>query len=316
MTERGKGVAAIIAACTIWGLSPIYYKQLSHIPSLEVLAHRVWWSLVLFVIILAVQSRLGEVQKALSTRRNFGLIAVAATMVSVNWFLFIFAIQIGRTTETSLGYFVYPLVAVVISRFGFGERLGAAQWLAVGLAFLAVSLLTYGLGVAPWISIALAVTFALYGTIKKELPVGPVISVTCEILLYAPLALAVIVAAQMGGQAGFGTNWRDSVLLIISGPITAIPLIFFSVAAKRVAMSTVGLVAYLNPILQFFCAVVIFGEPFGPWHAIAFPMIWVALTIYSISALAQDRTARRASLSSAGVALTETKPASEASANP
>lgn len=316
MTERGKGVAAIIAACTIWGLSPIYYKQLSHIPSLEVLAHRVWWSLVLFVIILAAQSRLGEVRKALSTRRNFGLIVVAATMVSVNWFLFIFAIQIGRTTETSLGYFIYPLVAVVIGRFGFGERLGVAQWLAVGLAFLAVSLLTYGLGVAPWISIALAVTFALYGTIKKELQVGPVISVTCEILLYAPLALAVIVVAQMGGQGGFGSNWRDSLLLIISGPITAIPLIFFSVAAKRVAMSTVGLVAYLNPILQFFCAVIIFGEPFGPWHAIAFPMIWVALTLYSISALAQDRTARRASLSSAGVALTETKPASEASANP
>jgi len=316
MTERGKGVAAIIAASTIWGLSPIYYKQLSHIPSLEVLAHRVWWSLVLFAIILAAQSRLGEVRKALSSRRNFGLIAVAATMVSVNWFLFIFAIQIGRTTETSLGYFVYPLVAVVIGRFGFGERLGAAQWLAVGLAFFAVSLLTYGLGVAPWISIALAVTFALYGTIKKELPVGPVISVTCEILLYAPLALAVIVVAQMGGQGGFGSNWRDSLLLIISGPITAIPLIFFSAAAKRVAMSTVGLVAYLNPILQFFCAVVIFGEPFGPWHAIAFPMIWVALTIYSLSALAQDRTARRASLSSAGVALTETKSASEASAKP
>jgi chloramphenicol-sensitive protein RarD len=316
MTQTGKGVAAIIAACTIWGLSPIFYKQVSHIPALEVLAHRVWWSMVLFVLVLAAQSRLGDIRTALSTRRNFTLIALAACMVSVNWFLFIFAIQIERTTEASLGYFIYPLVAVLIGRFGFGERLGVVQWGAVVLAAGAVCVLTYGLGVAPWISLALASTFALYGTIKKGLATGPVVSVTCEILLFSPLALAVIVSAQVGGQGGFATNIQDTVLLVLSGPVTAVPLILFSFAAKRVAMSTLGLIAYLNPVLQFCCAVFLFGEPFGPWHAIAFPMIWIALALYSISALVQDRTARRASISSAGVALTETKPASDASAKP
>ncbi|AXI56889.1 EamA family transporter RarD [Sulfitobacter sp. JL08] len=316
MTQSGKGVAAIIAACTIWGLSPIFYKQVAHIPAIEVLAHRVWWSLVLFVLILTLQSRLGDVRAALSTWRNFALIALAACMISVNWFLFIFAIQIERTTEASLGYFIYPLVAVLIGRFGFRERLGVVQWGAVALAAGAVGVLTYGLGVAPWISLALACTFALYSTIKKGLDTGPVVSVTCEILLFSPLALAVIVTAQMGGQGGFATNMQDTVLLVLSGPVTAVPLILFSYAAKRIAMSTLGLIAYLNPVLQFFCAVILFGEPFGPWHAIAFPMIWIALALYSISALVQDRTARRASISSAGVALTETKPASDASAKP
>ncbi len=316
MTESNKGVLAMIAACTVWGLSPIYYKELSHIPPLEVMSHRVWWSLVFFVGVLAAQSRLDEIRVALSTRRNLALIVVAAAMIWVNWFLFIYAVHVSRTTETSLGYFIYPLVAVVIGRFWFAEQLDRAQWLAVGLAAVAVTTLTYGLGVVPWISITLAVTFALYGSIKKGLEIGPVVSVTCEILIVAPMAIFVILLAQSGGQGGFGNTWHDNLLLIFSGPITALPLLFFSFAAKRIAMSTVGLLNYLNPTLQFLCAVMIFGEPFGRWHALAFPMIWLALAIYSISAWSQGRTARRASARSAGVDTTDTNSASEASAKP
>lgn len=316
MTQSSKGVLAMIAACSVWGLSPIYYKELSHLPPLEVMSHRVWWSLVFFVGILALQSRLSEIAKALSTRRNLALISVAAAMIWVNWFLFIYAVQINRTTETSLGYFIYPLVAVVIGRFGFSEQLVRVQWLAVGLAAVAVATLTYGLGVAPWISITLALTFAMYTSIKKGLQIGPVVSVTSEILIVAPMAIIVIVLIQSGGQGGFGITWHDSLLLIFSGPITALPLLFFSYAVKRIAMSTVGVLQYLNPTLQFLCAVMVFGEPFGPWHALAFPMIWLALAIYSFSAWSQGHSARKASIRSAGAATTVTNSAKEASANP
>lgn len=316
MTQGSKGVLAMIAACSVWGLSPIYYKELSHLPPLEVMSHRIWWSLVFFAGVLTAQSRLGEIAMALSTRRNLALIAVAAAMIWVNWFLFIYAVQIDRTTETSLGYFIYPLVAVVIGRFGFAEHLVRIQWLAVGLAAIAVATLTYGLGVAPWISITLAFTFAMYTSIKKGLKIGPVVSVTCEILIVAPMAIIVILLAQSGGQGGFGNTWHDSLLLIFSGPITALPLLFFSYAVKRIAMSSVGLLQYLNPTLQFLCAVMIFGEPFGPWHALAFPMIWLALAIYSFSAWSQGRNARKASIKSAGADTTDTNSASEASAKP
>jgi chloramphenicol-sensitive protein RarD len=316
LKEKHKGIAAMIGACFIWGLSPIFYKQLVHIPPQEILAHRALWSLVFFAVVLVFQGRLGEIRKALAMPRRAGLIALASFLISINWFLFIFAIQIGRTTETSLGYYIYPLIAVLIGRFWFGESLGRAQWLAVGLAILAVSVLTVGLGVTPWISLVLASTFSLYGVIKKELPLGPVVSVTCEILMFMPVALVLLVAAHAGGQGAFGKAVWDSGLLIASGPVTALPLILFSFAARRVAMSTVGLLQYLNPTLQFFSAVLIFGEPFTLWHGMAFVLIWVALAVFSIAAMRQDRAVRSAVRASFGVSAQVTKSASEGSANP
>lgn len=316
MTESSKGVLAMVVACSIWGLSPLYYKELLHLPAIEVMSHRVWWSLVFFVGVLAARSRLGEIKMALSTRRNLVLIVIAAAMIWVNWFLFIYAVQINRTTETSLGYFIFPLVAVVVGRFWFSERLDRAQWLAVGLAAAAVGALTYGLGVAPWISIILALTFVIYSSIKKGLEIGPVVSVTCEILIVSPMAIIVILLAQTSGQGGLGNSWHDDLLLVFSGPITALPLLLFSYAAKRVAMSTVGLLQYLNPSLQFLCAVMIFGEPFGPWHALAFPIIWLALVIYSFRAWVTGKAARNALVNSAGVVTTDMKLVNESSAKP
>lgn len=304
MSEAGKGIAAMIAACTIWGLSPLYYKELAHIAPGEVLAHRGFWSLAFFAGLLLLQGRLREVIIALSDRRRLALIALAMLMISINWFLFILSVQIGRTTEASLGYYIYPLVAVLIGRFAFSERLRPSQWIAVGLALLAVIVLTLGLGVAPWISLILAGTFGLYGMIKKNLPLGPVVSVTCEILLFLPVALIVLSFAHGSGQGAFGGNWKDSLLLGLAGPITAGPLILFSAATRRIAMSTVGVLQYINPTLQFFCAVLVFAEPFTQWHAIAFCLIWVALALYSVTALRQDRASRKASMAVAGVSTT------------
>lgn len=289
MSETKKGIAAIICACMIWGLSPIFYKALTHIPAPEVLAHRTGWSLIFFAGVLALQGRLGEIHKALSSWRQVGLIALASAMISINWFLFIVSIQIGHATEASLGYYIFPLVAVLIGRFGFGERLGRAQWLAVGLAALAVGVLTFGLGVAPWISLILATTFGLYSAIKKRLPLGPVVSVTCEILFFLPIGLTILIVQHGIGQGVFGRELWDSAMLILSGPLTAMPLILFSYAAHRVSMATVGLLQYINPTLQFFCAVALFGEPFTQWHQMAFVLIWGAVIIFSLASIRQNR---------------------------
>ncbi|MFT4961442.1 MAG: chloramphenicol-sensitive protein RarD [Paracoccaceae bacterium] len=309
MTDAQKGILAIVGASAIWGLSPIYYKQLPDVPAHEILAHRALWSFVFFGGILLLQGRSGEIFGAFSGWRRAGMLVAASLMISINWFLFIVAIQIGRTTETSLGYYIYPLAAVVIGWFWFGERLGRVQWVAIVLASFAVIVLTIGLGVAPWISLILAISFALYGVIKKQLPLGPVVSVTCEILIFLPIALTILLMIHRNGEGHFGVTTWDSVLLVASGPITAMPLILFTFGARRIAMSTVGLLLYINPTLQFFCAVIIFSEPFSRWHAISFSMIWGALLIYSIAA-------RKASIAGSGGATTVRKPASSASTKP
>ncbi|WP_299966934.1 EamA family transporter RarD [uncultured Roseobacter sp.] len=298
-SQAVKGVAAMVAACSIWGLSPIYYKELAHVPALEVLSHRMIWSLVIFGLLLAVQGRLGAIITALRGRRAFALIAVASLMIAVNWSLFIWSVQTGHTTQTSLGYYIYPLVAVVIGRLVFGERLTPLQWLAVALAATAVALLTFGLGTAPWIALALAVTFGIYGLIKKQLDLGPVVSVTAEILLLIPLAAAVLLQTHHNGGAVLGGDLRTAALLIFAGPITALPLILFSYAARRLTMTSTGLLQYINPTLQFGCAVFIFAEPFGPWHVAAFALIWTALALYSATALVLDNARRKAARAAA-----------------
>ena len=316
MSETKTGILAMIGACTIWGLSPLYYKLLDHIPPLEVLAHRTLWSFALFTAILALRGRLHEARAALAGWRRVGLFALASAMISTNWFLFIMSVQIGHTTEASLGYYIFPLVAVLIGRFGFGERLVPAQWLAVGLAAVAVALLTWGLGVAPWISLLLAGTFGLYGAVKKHLPVGPMVSVTIEILFFLPVGFTMLGLQHASGQGAFGRELWDSALLILSGPLTATPLILFSTAARRVPMATVGILQYLNPTLQFFCAVVILGELFTVWHQMAFALIWVAVAVFSVAILRQERASRRAAIAATGVSAQVRKPASEGSAKP
>jgi len=264
------------------------------VPAPEMMAHRTGWSFVFFAGVLALQGRLGELRAALNSWRKVTMVALASAMISTNWFLFIVSVQTNRATEASLGYYIFPLVAVLIGRFGFGERLVRAQWLAVGLAALAVAILTWGLGVAPWISLVLATTFGLYSAIKKGLQVGPVVSVTCEILFFLPIGLTILVLQHSAGQGVFGREIWDSAMLILSGPLTAMPLILFSYAARRVSLATVGLLQYINPTLQFFIAVTLFGEPFTLWHQIAFPLIWAALIIFSLALIRQGRAASQA----------------------
>ena len=299
MSEAGKGILALIACNLMWGAAPIFFKEISHIPATEVLAHRAIWSFVLFAGLLAFQGRLTTVRDAFSTPRRVGILTFCMVMVSANWFLFIYATALSRNTDTSLGYYILPLAIVALGRLLYGERLDRLQSLAVGLAALAVVLLAIGLGALPWISLVLATTFALYSAIKKTLPLGPVVSVTAEVILFLPVAIVILWQVYAVGPGAFGQNLHDSAFLILSGVQTALPLILFSYAARRVRMTTVGLVQYLNPTGQFLCAVLIYGEALTLWHGLAFPLIWAALALYTASALAQDRAARRAARAAA-----------------
>lgn len=285
MTDPVRGALAMVAACVIWGLSPLYYALLKHVPPLEVLSYRTLWSLAFFSAVLAVQGRLVQLPRALTGGR-LPVIAFAAVMIATNWFGFIFGIQSARAVEASLGYYIFPLAAVLLGRVVFAEALSAAQWAAVGLAALAVTVLTLGLGAAPWLSFLLAGTFGAYGVMKKRLDLGPVVSVTAEVLVLAPLALA-FALAQGPAQLDLSTH----LLLAASGPLTASPLILFSYAARRARYATIGLIQYLNPTLQFLVATLIFREAFTRWHLVAFALIWTALAVYSAASF-RPRAAR------------------------
>ncbi len=303
MTEIQKGLLAMVATSVAWGLSTLFYKALAHVPPFEVLAHRTIWSLVFFGIVLAVQGRLGEIAAVFRKPRLLAVMSIAAMMISINWGIFIWAIQAGRTVEASLGYYIYPIMSVLVGAVLFKERLGRIQLFAVGVISVAVLILTWGLGVAPWVSLLLMGSFVIYGIIKKLIPMGPVASVTGEVLLLSPVALIWLWGVHTQGWAGldgrnvaaFGMDWYNTIMLMLLGLLTAGPLVLYSYATKRLGFATQGLVFYLNPTLQFACAVLVFGEPISRWHAIAFPMIWAALVVYTLNALRQERAASKAS---------------------
>jgi chloramphenicol-sensitive protein RarD len=304
VTPAGKGVLAVVLACLIWGFATLYYKAMAQVPPLEVLAHRSLWTLVLFGVILWGQGRLAEVW-ALLRGPQAGRVVLAGGIIALNWGIFIWAIQTGHAVQSSLGYYILPLVSVVMGVVMLGERLAPLQGAAVALAAGAVGVLTWGLGVAPWISLALAFSFAPYLLIKKSMRTSALVSVAAEVLVIAPFALVLLAAVHFGGWAEFGRpgglfgrDLYSTLMLPITGVISGVPLMLFSWGAQRVRLSTLGLVQYLNPSLQAFSAVVIMGESFTRWHAVAFAMIWAALTVYSAEGLRQDRAARRASVAS------------------
>ena len=283
--SNSNGIVAAIAACLIWGLTPIFYRQLAHVPPLEIMLHRVIWSFVLFGLVLAVQRRLGEVKGLLTDRAQVGKVALATLAISVNWFLFIYAVAIDRLSESSLGYYIAPLFSVLIGFIVFREHLSTIKWLAVAMATVAVLILTVGLGAAPWISLALSSTFAIYGAVKKTMGADSLVSVTAEAALMVPLAVCGVLFLSETRL----TFDLTLVLLMLSGLLTAGPLMLYSYAAKHMRLASLGVVSYVNPTLQFLVAWMIFGELLTIWHAIAFPLIWLALVLYSGASLASER---------------------------
>jgi chloramphenicol-sensitive protein RarD len=285
MTEPRKGAVAMVLASIIWGLSAIYYKQLSGIPPVEVLCHRTLWSVIVFIFILRLQDRLQDLKLVFLNKKLILGLFWAAAMISINWFFFIWSVHNDRATEASFGYYIFPLVAVLFGLIFFKEQLSLMKWCSVFLAIFAVTTLAISQNILPFVALVLSVTFGIYGALKKQINLGPVLSVTTEVILLLPLAITFLLYWHSSGFGSFGKDIETTSLLIFSGPMTAVPLMLFSYAARRVQMTSLGIIQYLNPSLQFLVAVFIFAEPFGVSQGIAFGLIWLALFIYTLASL-------------------------------
>ena len=286
--DTATGFAYAVGAYLMWGFLPLYMKAMDHIPPPEIIAHRILWSVPIAGLILVVLGRTGDVLGALRNRRMVGMAAVTAALISVNWGVYVWAIANDRALDAALGYYINPLFSVALGAIMLREKLAATQWIAVGLAGVAVAILTVAAGVLPWVALVLMTTFGIYGFLRKTLPIGPNQGFLLEVLLLCPLALAYIL--WLGGDGHFtkpgGWDW---LLLIGSGAVTAIPLILYANGAKGLRLSTIGILQYIAPTMILLIAVFVFHEPFGLARAIAFPLIWAALILYTISMI---RTAR------------------------
>lgn len=279
------GVLYALAAFGIWGLSPIYFKSLGHLPATEVLAHRVLWATVLLVAVLWLQRRGLELIRELLSWRRVGFYLVTALLVSTNWLIFIWSIQNDRLLEASLGYYINPLVNVLLGTVFLRERLNRWQIVAVALAAAGVMNLVLGYGKFPWVALTLAFSFGFYGLLRKKAGMDAILGLTVETLLLVPAALLFLGWLAFQGSAAFAhAGAKTDVLLIFAGVITAVPLVCFLQATRRLQLTTVGLMQYLAPTLNLLLAVLAYYEPFTTAHLITFVCIWIALAIYSFDA--------------------------------
>ena len=280
------GLANAFAAFICWGLFPLYFQFIAHVPSLEVVLHRSVWSLLLVLGVLAWQRRWAWLSESLRQPRRLATFLLSALLLWVNWLVYVYAAQNGHVVEASLGYFINPLVSVLLGVLVLKERLKTAQWAAVALAACGVAWLTFVAGRPPWIALTLAFSFGLYGLIRKTAALGPLEGLALENLLLAPIVVPAL---------AWWTVARDGVLLsgdpgligllLLSGPLTAAPLLFFAAAARRLPLATVGLVQYLSPTIQLMLGVWMFHEPFDSRRLVGFVFIWCGLALVSAQAL-------------------------------
>jgi chloramphenicol-sensitive protein RarD len=293
--ERRTGVVAGLAAYLLWGLFPLYFPLLEPAGGLEIVAHRIVWSLLFVGLLLTVLRAWPQVRAAVADRRTLLVLSVAALLIVVNWLVFVFAVNAGHVVESSLGYFINPLVSVLLGVVAFRERLRRLQWVAVGLAVVAVVVLTVDYGHPPWIALALAGSFGFYGLMKKLVRVEAAPGLFLETALVFVPALVVIVVLESRGSAAFAHEGAgNAVLLAFSGVATAVPLLLFAASARRVPLSTVGLLQYVNPLIQLAIGVFVLGEPMPPARVAGFAIVWLALAVFTADSLRQARSTRRA----------------------
>lgn len=287
-TVRRTGVLFALGAYLSWGLVPLYWRALGPVPPFELLAHRVLFSFVLALLALLVQGRLAAGLAPMRTPRTAATLVVATLLIGANWVVFILAVQTGRLLHASLGYYVSPLVSVLFGVLFLGERLRRGQLLAVALATTGVLVLVAAARVLPWIAVALAVTFAIYGLLRKIAPVDALVGLFLETLLLAPLAAGWL-SYQARTVGLVGRTPTTLLALSLAGPVTAVPLLFYTGAARRLPLSTVGFFQFLSPTLQFLLAVVAFGEPAGRAHLLAFAFIWASMAAFVVEARLRAR---------------------------
>lgn len=279
------GLGFGLAAYGLWGFAPLFWRQLGHVPALELLAHRVVWGLVFFALYAARAGKLGDVWRLLKNRSARRRLAAAAVCVGFNWFVFVHAVMTDRVLDVSLGYFINPLLSIALGRFVLGERLRPLQQAAVGLALLGVVVAALGADGLPWISVAVATSFGLYGLLRKTTDVPTLAGSTFETLVLAPPAVAGLVWLATQGNGHLLTVDRTTdILLLCAGPVTAVPLLLFVHAARRLPLTLVGFLQYLAPSLQFALAVLVFREPLETLKLGAFGLVWIGLALFSVAA--------------------------------
>lgn len=288
--DTPRGLVLAVTCYAMWGILPIYMKAVEHMPAAEVVAHRIVWSLPIAGVTLYVLGRTADVRRALRSPRTLALAALTASIITLNWGTYVWAIGAGRTIETALGYYINPLVSVVMGAVLLGEKLSRMQMAAVGLAASAVIILAVDAGGLPWVSLVLAFSFAIYGFLRKTLPIGPSQGFFLEVLILSIPALGYAVWLWAKGQGHFYLSEPGSMALLIGcGPVTAVPLLLYGFGAKLLRYSTIGIMQYIAPTLIFLIAVFVFGEPFGGVRAVAFALIWAALVIYTWPMLRRRR---------------------------
>lgn len=277
----------------LWGLFPLYFALLDAVSPFEVVAHRIIWTLVFLIIVISIAHNWASVKRALN-RRTLLILLGAAVFISVNWLVYVYAVATDQVVQASLGYFVNPLISVALGVVLLRERLRRMQWVAVGIALVAVAILTFSYGALPWISLTLGFSFGMYGLLKKLANVRSTDSLVIETAALAPFALVLMGLWEVDGQAAFVLDgWQISVLLVLLGPVTALPLLAFGGAATRIPLSTLGVLQYITPILQFAIGVFIFGEAMPASRWLGFVFVWTALVVFSTDAFRQSRRASR-----------------------
>jgi chloramphenicol-sensitive protein RarD len=277
--SRRTGLILGFSAYTLWGFFPLYWPLLKPAVPTEILAHRMIWSLVVCTLLLAFNRRIREAITMLRDPAMFGRLAIAAIFLSTNWLIFIYAINSGFVVESALGYYINPLVLITFGVLLLRERLRTTQWVAVGLGVVAVLVLTVDVGRPPWIALSLAISWGLYGLIKKRLGVGALQSLAVETLIVSIPAIAYLGFLETRHEAEFGTDLRLTLMLMGAGVVTTIPLLLFNGAATRLPLSMLGLLQYLNPTIQFLLGVLLFHEAMSPARWGGFVIIWIALII-------------------------------------
>ena len=285
-----RGILSGLGAYLIWGFIPIYFKLLSSIPALEIMFHRVVWSWAFLVILLTIRKQWEPLRRAVHQPRLLGIYGLAGALLASNWWIYIYGVNSGQVIETSLGYFINPLLTVTLGVIFLHERPRPLQWLPVGLASVGVLYLTLQYGQLPWIALGLAFSFGFYGLIKKITPLGSLHSLSLETLILFLPALGYLLALEAGGQGSFlHTTLNSNLLLLGAGVITAVPLLLYGAAARSIPLWMVGLLQYVAPTCQFLIGVLLYKEPFSSAQLVGFGVIWLALLIFSGESLVHWR---------------------------
>lgn len=295
LADQKLGLIAAVGAYGIWGMLTLYYAALAHVAPLEVVSNRVAWSLVVVGLYFLIKRRWGEVWQVMRNKASFRALLCSSLLISINWLTYIWAVSNQQATEASLGYFILPLVNVAFGYLFLSERLSSYQWLAIGLAVLAIVMQTIWLGTLPIVSLVVALSFGGYGYIRKTVDVGPNLGLLVELVVIAPFALGYLAYLHLSGVAVlFNGDMTTTILLLLTGLATYFPLLWFSAAAKRLKLSTLGVMQYMNPTIQFLLAVFVLGEALTMDKLLTFSLIWLSVAIYTIDSVKQTRKLEKA----------------------